>query len=175
MAEHALQQYASTGPFAMLLEGILDTYQSLGVSEPQKPEQLWTALRIQRSMVEWYMEREQWVQAITLLREWLVSWVMARIGQVNLQSRSARERVEKEIRDEANAFLESRRSDKAFQPLFLKSIGELQEILQIWIDLVEVRNDIDHAGMRDQPKDAVSLVEQIKALAARVDGIPLEN
>jgi hypothetical protein len=112
-------------------------------------------------MIRWYADHEHWVQAISLAREWLLSWVMVQLGLTNITQLSARHRFENVINGEANEYRVAKQAKKTFAPVFLAPISQVETVLSLWLRLAEIRNDIDHAGMREDPKKPEDLIENI--------------
>ncbi len=169
-AQPALQQSASALPFARLLESITQTYLPL---ESPAPDEQKEALEKERSLIRWYAEREHWVQAAALAREWLVSWVMAYLGIGPETSSAERHRVEGFINAEADAFLKAKEAGRSFVPVFLRDIPQTEQVLGLWKSFTDVRNDILHAGMRDEPKPSSELIKRIKGALEAIERMPL--
>ena len=169
----ALERTATARPFALLLESVIETYRPLAHSNPQAPENLAAGLEVERQMIRWYHDRQQWVQAVSLAREWLLSWVMVRLGMSNLTTLSARQRVENVVGSEAAEYLAAKQSGKNYVPVFLANIVDIEYVLGLWLDLTKVRNDIDHAGKRENPQSPASLIDNLTQCIQRLDALPL--
>jgi len=166
-----LAQAEATLPFRLLLDSMLESYKALALKEPT--EDVKKDLEIERALIEWYAERELWAQAVSLSREWLVSWVMFHLGLNNLTVLSDRHRIEGVVNAEAAEFLKAKEQGKIFVPVFLKSLLQLEIILGLWKALTEVRNDIDHAGMRENPGKPEDLIKQIKKHILAIQSLPI--
>lgn len=167
-----LAEAKAAQPFHLLLDATLKTYSPLGLANP-----LGDTLRnikTQRELIIWYAEREHWVQAVSLAREWLVSWVMFYLGMNTLTILSDRQRIEDVINSEAEEFLRAKKAKRAFQPVFLKTLPQIETMLGLWKALADVRNDIDHAGMRENPQEPQKLIDQIKKHIETIRQLPLE-
>lgn len=173
-ARPALARSAAARPFVMLLDTIQQTYSPLGMRDPLEQSVLWQSLRKQRQIIRWYADREQWVQAVTLAREWLVNWFMARLELPDLTNSEDRARTEQVINIEARQYLDACRRKTAFNALFLRGIPSLTEALDLWSRLGDVRNDINHAGMRPDPGQPKNLIETIHHNLDLLDTLPLE-
>ncbi len=66
-------------PFVPLVHSITDKYAPLEMSREQQEEDVAGRLECERSMINWLLERQQYVQAVTIAREWVVSWVMVQV------------------------------------------------------------------------------------------------
>jgi len=126
-------------------------------------------------LIVWYAEREHWVQAVSLAREWLVSWVMFHLGMSTLNTLSDRHRIEGVVNSEAEEFLKAKKAKRQFQPVFLKALPQIEIVLGLWKALADVRNDIDHAGMRENPLQPQDLIEQIRKHIELIQSLPLDS
>ena len=175
-AQNALSVLAQTGaalPFQMLLDATLKTYQPLALSDPaaNRLQDLLT----QRELIQWYARREHWMQAVSLAREWLVSWIMLHLGLTSLTVLSDRYRIEGVVNSEAEEFVKAKKAGAAFQPVFLKSVPCLETVLGLWKSLTDTRNDIDHAGMRENPETPENLTTNIANYIEKLNSLPLES
>lgn len=75
-AEQELAQAAH--PFRVLKDSILEAYGPFGVDNMNDP---CAKIRAEYRMVEWYFEKDQLIQAMTLAREWLVDAVTYRLNE----------------------------------------------------------------------------------------------
>ncbi len=173
-ARRGLAVAASAQPFQQLLDTIARSYQPLGLAEPAQASPR-ERLAAQRALVRWYLEREHWVQAITLARELLVNWVMAHLGLPSWEDLDERQRVEQVINAEAARMVKAKKARSAqpearqpFRSLFLGQVPQVEQLLGLWKDLADKRNDIDHAGMRPKPESASTLIQAVQRLVEQV-------
>jgi hypothetical protein len=175
-AREALQIGDSARPFQALLDSILQTYQPLAYPDPDQPSSVEMAkevLTVERRLIRWYYEREWWVQAASLAREWVISWLMVQTGNTNIRTQSVRETYERLLGAESDAFVEAKKSGKNYQTIFLASVPQIDEVLSFWPPLTVVRNDILHAGQREKAEGAESLISQLGNLIAKLENLPL--
>ncbi|MEJ5225118.1 MAG: TM1812 family CRISPR-associated protein, partial [Anaerolineales bacterium] len=174
-AQNALSVLSQSGaalPFQMLFDSTLQAYQSLALPTPEGDAR--QDLLVQRELIQWYAQREHWMQAVSLAREWLVSWMMFHLGMTSLTALSDRHRIEGVVNSEAAEFLRAKKEGLAFQPVFLKLIPDLEIVLGLWKALTDTRNDIDHAGMRENPETPENLTKNIAAYIQALNALPLE-
>ncbi len=168
-----LEAAVGARPFVFLLDNIIQTYRPLALTESTAPARQREALERERRMLTWYAERDLWPQAAALAREWLVSWVMAHLGIAPETSSTERHRVEGFLNAEAEAFLQAKKEDRPFVPIFLRDLPQVETALGLWKALTEVRNDILHAGMRDQPETPEALVRSLRRMLNTLRELPL--
>jgi CRISPR-associated DxTHG motif protein len=172
MAADTLQELPATHPFILLLERITDTYRDMALKDPREPESIWQSLACERTMIRWYVGHEHYVQSVTLAREWLVSWLMAYLGYDQLTSEVDRKQVEDRLNGDV---IQQQSGKKQKKPLKLPAPApNYESALALWSQIRELRNDIDHAGMRDDPQKASSLHRNIMKLPDALDAFPLK-
>lgn len=167
----ALENSMATMPFHLLMNNVRDAYLPLGLNQPADPANLAANLMKQRCIIRWYVDREQWAQAITLAREWLVNWFIYRLDQQDLFDKELRDQVEERINN--SCFQCRTPSGRESIARSFPSIPEALEALDIWNCLVEARNDINHAGMRANPGDPISLIQTIQKQVQRIERLPV--
>ncbi len=170
-----LMRSPAAQPFSILLKSVVDTYLPLAHTDPKNPDSLWETLRIERAMIAWFIERELWVQAVSVAREWLLSWVMAHLGQTQLLSSNAREVTTSLLGSEAAEYRKSRQAANDYQSVFLGNVPKINIVLQLWPDLTRVRNDIVHAAKREEPGNPDSLKKQICEYAEILFDLPMKG
>ena len=174
-AKAPLVESEGTKPFVMLLESIEKTYQSLGLEDPKNTENSPEILATERNMIAWYLEKKQWVQAVSLAREWLVSWVMYHLNVRHFNVLEERHRVSALINTEAASFLSAKKNQREFVPLSLRPVPQVETVLGLWKALTDDRNDIDHAGKREDPGKPKVLIKNIKTHVQTLQELSLEN
>lgn len=136
-------------PFQLLLDRIEHDIKPLAVPEHAPPTD---ALASQYNLIFWYANRDHFAQAIELAREWMVS--------VCGWKRSGRYSTDKNERKTAEDWLGA-------QANLLRSKTtvsvEWQAFIVAWNNLYQLRNDIAHFGMNDQPTPTTKLPGNIKA------------
>lgn len=103
----------------------------------------------QAEMIDFYLKTENYSQAITLAREAVVSKVCIKKEADPIKNRSVAETL-------LNKLAEDVRNK-------LKLSKEEEQIARIWNDITNSRNDINHAGMRDEPLSSESLIKNIQS------------
>ena len=137
-------------PFQMLVEQLKGSYQQMAVNKPA--DNLKNSLKAQYRQIKWYMENQHYLQAITLMREWLVSWKCIRDSKKWLNAEE-RKRVEKELNDLGN---------NQANP-FTVLDTTIQTATKLW-NGCKIRGDLAHCGMRNRPKKAKEAIQEIESL-----------
>ncbi len=125
----------------------------------------------QAALLDWYVTHEQPVQALTLAREMVVSWVARELGESDLCSEAARKRAEALLN-----WWGCQRARKSYRgELSEREIATLawseergKEVGTLWNALAEPRNDVNHAGMRPQADSARTLQSKVRKLITGV-------
>jgi hypothetical protein len=127
----------------------------------------------QRWLVNWYVDRERWVEAVTLAREWVINWCMLQLGMADFNDLQNRRRVESVLGAEAHDYLESRKRKHIYQSLFMRDIPHLEDLLSLWLEITDVRNDINHAGMREKPGKPEEMQTRILDCVKTINSLPI--
>jgi CRISPR-associated DxTHG motif protein len=140
-------------PLGALLEKIPDAFARFASAK----DNLFTkeGFIAQSEMIKFYLQIEKFQQAVTLARETIVSKLCA---SQNLQptKKEDRETVETQLNDFASSY-KYRRSLSKENSLY----GEL------WHQITQIRNDVNHAGMRKGAQPTASLIKNIKKVSSK--------
>jgi hypothetical protein len=148
-------------PFTVLLDHVRD---ASGFLQPGD-------LAAHRQLVHWYVERGQIVQAVTLAREWLVSWTCQQLG-VELLVLKQREEVERGINQAA---MQQRGTPVDVASPWrdpIQALADCSTLTGVWDALGQFRNDVAHCGMREHASPASKIVSKAAELVARIDELP---
>lgn len=152
-------------PFQILAERVVTEYGQFAVENPTDEPSLRDGLRRQLQMVEWYIKRRHIVQAATLAREWIVSTLCLRFGEPMFDYNEGRKYVEgalnnaAERRKKAPRTIEPSRCDEP-----LEALPCAETLSKLWGQMIELRNDIAHVGMKSSPKPAALLKQKVEAM-----------
>ena len=145
-------------PFRLLADQVAFRYGQFGLNLSQDPVQ---GLQQQLAMVDWYVEKQQTVQAATLAREWIVSVLVLKAGM--------------EMLDKNNRFQAEQALNQAAQGLRTKQTGGAiiqlldglllkDEVAELWEQITNLRNDIAHVGMRSSAGKAAKLKQRMEKI-----------
>lgn len=161
-------------PFALIAPALRQEFTQFVASPSVKN------LNVQQRMIAWYVERGLFVQALTLARELLVTKVCVLLGLENPLQREARERAERLLnylawskqpgdRKRSNPWT-GPEPDAADLEQF-RAHDQAESLVGLWSSIREARNDVDHAGMNEQPSKASALVTRVKEIVEKLNHI----
>jgi len=133
-------------------------------------------LRTEFRLVEWYYQKGQIVQAVTLAREWLIDAVTYRLGQPLDYLIDNRVPFEKAISgmtllgkpDPENQDRTFTENDLNRWGLELLQWAERDQLAQLWVDLKNVRNPLDHAE-HQRKKEKEKTLDALRKLQHKID------
>jgi CRISPR-associated DxTHG motif protein len=156
LPEKITQSYSDTDnlskakPFKSLLDKITEKFAKFSIDETVFSE---SGINAQAEIIQYYLDTKQYQQAVTLSRELVVSKVCS---IYNFDMLTQREQAE-------NLLNSTIRNDNPF----LQMTEQGKKFADIWQVLGNIRNDINHAGMRENPIPASSIIQQIEKLCSQ--------
>lgn len=171
-AREDLDEYAR--PFGLLAERIQEQYANRALEKPTADGNVRDSLKQQIALIKWYLDNNQIMQGVTLAREWLITAVGFRLGYGFALTRDVREHARDDTGIQWGLSGLSRLGTRtAGNEVFSRSelnpegremstwpesdhLAELSRLLQ------NVRNELDHAGMKPQPWKAATLADRAK-------------
>ena len=138
---------------------------------------LLSSLDCERRIIRWYLKRDLLVQAVTLAREWVISWCMVHAGYTHeeLYRRYMRVPVEEELGTAAktNPAWGDLRKTVNTDHRWQKLISVLPKARGLWSKLTSVRNTLLHAGKSASQRDAEALDERARQVCKSLDNLQL--
>jgi CRISPR-associated DxTHG motif protein len=143
-------------PFTVMADRIQAEYGKYNLPDPIGD--VAASLRHQLSIIRWYAEHGQIIQAVTLAREWVVTAVGMQLQGSFILATDEREKIERGLSGLCRV-AQGRSSPDDLNEVgrALQSWPEAQAIRDLWNQLSTVRNDLDHAGMKPGPMKAATL------------------
>ncbi|RKU14629.1 TIGR02221 family CRISPR-associated protein [Candidatus Poribacteria bacterium] len=133
---------SSEQPFQMLIDQLKQSYQLMAVDRPTTTQSQKESLKAQYQQIKWYMENQHYLQAITLMREWLISF---------------------ECFYHNGGWLE-RNTRKIAENMLKNNHRDIEEkVIDLWKGC-RIRGDLAHCGMRknaDSATTAIGAIEQL--------------
>ncbi|AUS99806.1 TIGR02221 family CRISPR-associated protein [Nostoc sp. CENA543] len=165
-------------PFVSLLERVEKDYGKFGLVNPTNyttnPQ---ASLLKQLEMVEWYMQKGQIVQALSMAREWLPSLLCYHF-QLDPQIEKPN-RAEMELLLSGGATPPDAQGNKYKSPFLEQykttvSKDKRNQLSNLWSQtykLAKLRNDVLHAGFRKNPQSSEYIIEQTKQIIEELKNI----
>ncbi|KAB8331448.1 TIGR02221 family CRISPR-associated protein [Scytonema tolypothrichoides VB-61278] len=168
----------SVPPFVSLLERVKKDYCDFGLADPIDYEKnAQASLLRQLKMVEWYVQKGQIVQALSMAREWLPSLLCYHFGidpQIYRPNR-----VEMELLLSGGNTLPDAQGNKYESPYLEQYKSSVtkekrKQLTDLWNDkykLANLRNDVVHSGFRKNPQSAEYIIDQTKQIISELKAI----
>ena len=131
---------SSEQPFQMLIDQLKQSYQQMAVHEPRSNPK--GSLKAQYEQIKWYMKNQHYLQAITLMREWLISFECFSYLDHWLE-RDTRAGAEDDLNQHHDEI------DK--------------KVIDLW-ERCRIRGDLAHCGMRLRVDSSTQAIEAIEEL-----------
>lgn len=157
-------------PLNMLLEKIRNQYlqYSDGISEDRDLR----ILRYQRDMIFRYQKLGHYMQAVSLAKEWLQTWVMAWLG-IPIE-----DMFNSEYRADFNSAIgdfQHNKPNREFTNAEISQFISPQKLKDILYNLNRCRNDLDHAGQDERASSAKALKKDIDKVLNRLKDLKLPD
>ena len=145
-------------PFQMLVNQLKQSYKQMAVDNPTEPEQ---SLKAQYQQIKWYVGNQHYLQAITLMREWLISYeCLLNEGSGHWLSKNPRDKAEDDLNDSSRQ--RNRQLAEALRQTGLANQDSIKT--ELWTECNEIRRDLAHCGMRQTPENAARAIQRIRDL-----------
>lgn len=152
-----LLRFKKAKPFGFLIEKIRSRFSNISLAGKSLFSKI--GFQSQLLLLDFFVETNQFVQAITLSREIIVSFLVVK-RNFDPRKRIDRETVEKELGKLAKDF-----ENNVNLPKFENNIA------QLWSLLSTTRNDINHAGMNEHPMKTITAIQNIKNICQQVKNL----
>lgn len=179
-------------PFVSQIDAILEELNRFQIPTDEKDVHKW--LVAQFELIEWYCQKDYYMHAGLLLREWIISYVASqepefadRSVQDIFNDKDVREAVTKKLNEVSRVGKEISEVSRLVAELG-KKLSKMSGIVKdlngiphfeihpntassfrgIWDEIVELRNDLAHLGHRKQPDTAQTIKSKIEGLIKRL-------
>lgn len=156
-------------PFAVIIEHVRRQVEPL--AHPRPDDLDIHNLKRQLALIEHYLSKGLIVQAVNLMREWIVNWVVfqrARTG--HWLSRDERQEAEKAL----GASIAHLMDRSTTIPEWFASISRSEDAAEIWSLLAELRNAVAHCAMSEDRPNPRTVESTARAIASQLPAL-LEN
>lgn len=154
-ANEDLVNHPDTKPFSLMMEGLRTEIARLGCAEDKIFSK--EGIRVQKDIIAYYLLSGQYQQALTLMREFLVSAFIAKdypeTDESLILNKENREKAEKKLSECMMKLKDNK-----------ELAGEEKPYAEFWSRVTDLRNDINHGSMRLNPIPAVRIIENTKKL-----------
>jgi CRISPR-associated DxTHG motif protein len=157
-------------PFLLVAQPLNSAYAQFGISQNPSPQE---HLRVQLRMINWYFEKRRYVQALSMAREWVVSFLCFEFG-LDIWEKTYREEMELllsggTIKENDQVIKESPYLSKWKQYPYSKLLKRL------WTDkssgLANLRNDVLHSGFRKAPLPIDEIINRTQVIVDHINEI----
>lgn len=162
-AQPDFQNIIAAKPFSFLLDKVVSRFNSFS-----QTTNLFGAdgFQAQAQMIEFYLQTEQYQQAILLGREAIVSKVCI---QHNFSAIDKYERMKA-----ADLLCQWSEPLSRGQPV-AKEYSKYRELAELWDRTIKIRNDIAHAGMDKDAAETKSLIHRIKTTCGEIQKFIIQS
>lgn len=162
--------------FDKLLDRVEEDYSKFKLENPEDYQNNAKESLVQQlKMIQWYKEKGQIVQALSMAREWLPSLLCYHF---NLDPLDKQNREEMELLLNGGA-KKNQEGDKYTSP-YLKqyksdvSKAKRTKLLDLWSNkykLANLRNDVLHSGFRKNPKSAEEILKETEQIIEQLEEV----
>jgi len=160
-------------PFATILGELQDQVSKLASQQPDYLNE--DNLCVQKEIISYLIDKGLYMQAVSMAREWVISWIIFKSGQNDLinrwKNREAREEIARMLGK--TAILKRRKDQSRGEkdnniPEWFKPLEKKFDLGKLWNWLANLRNEIDHCGMREHSQDLNSLKNQVEEISNKI-------
>ncbi len=153
-------------PFAAVLGQVRDSVATLAYDAPDQLDR--DNLRVQLQLIEHYLSKGLIMQAVTLAREWMVSWTIHRRGEGRWLDKTYRmEEVERGL----NVADRLARGKTGELPNWFQQWSDWQTVGKLWNWLGQLRNDVAHCGMSRDAVPVSSIERRADKISSQLHGL----
>jgi CRISPR-associated DxTHG motif protein len=150
-------------PFALLAEQIRRELEPLAFAKPDALSR--ENLERQVGLVEYYLRKGLVVQAITLAREWVVSFVLLYGGKEEWREGWLKHSNREEAEQALGAAAARLRGENAEPPEWFDRLSNKEELGELWNKLGNLRNDLAHCAMRENARSARAIEQDAQKIS----------
>lgn len=170
----ALAQQELPPPFALLADNLVESYSRFGRAGKMDAA---AQLTYQLQMINWYYQRQQLVHALSLGREWLVSFLCVHFG-LDMEGKNNRDEMELLLNGGTLKDQETGKVLKVSQYLDKwVSVPAGKKLRSLWgggYNLANLRNDVLHSGFRKDPKSSIEIQQAVGRVLLELNSIAAE-
>jgi CRISPR-associated Csx2 family protein len=145
-------------PYIVLGEKIEKTYSKFGLENPLNTQKAKSHLIQSKDLIAWYLNHQQASNACLMMREWMVSAVMAMLGFYPFNDFEKRMLVENIFHKAKDKIRKHGDQGEKYFPPELKNLTDPLCFIKFWQKITNLRNDNAHCGYREHAKTASQLI-----------------
>ncbi len=162
-AKVELKEWAK--PFAAIADQIRRDIKGLAFAEPDMLTR--ENLEKQLYLVEYYVHKGLLVQAVTLAREWVVSYVLLCRGRGDWLRLDDR----KEVEDALGTAIARLRGENAEVPDWFAKLSQEEALTRLWNELGQLRNDLAHCAMSTDARSAQAIEQDANTIPRKLQAL----
>jgi hypothetical protein len=113
-------------------------------------------LRKQLALIEHYLSKGLTVQAVTLAREWVVSWAIGQRSEGDWLDEDLRKEVERAL----GAVAAAKQGKQDQVPDWAAGLPCVEQVSSLWNQLTHLRNTLAHCWMRKDPPSVKTIEDK---------------
>jgi CRISPR-associated DxTHG motif protein len=157
-------------PFSVVAKPLEQAYAQFGISPDAEARE---HLRAQLRMINWYFEKDRFVQTLSMAREWLVSLLCVQFS-LDMWNNDYREEMEfllnGGVKKENGQIVKVSPYREEWE-----KYPHRKAINRLWggtpFELAKLRNDVLHSGFRKNPEQASDIKSKIKSIIDEINRI----
>lgn len=152
-------------PFSVILSQVRSEVAALAHHQPEVLDA--DNLRRQLALIEHYLSKGLTIQAVTLAREWVVSWAIRQRGHGDWLNANLRMEVEHALG--AMAVAKQGKQDKV--PDWAAELPHVEQVSNLWNQLTQLRNTLAHCWMRKDPPSVKTIEDKARDIPGWLRGL----
>jgi len=152
-------------PFSVILHQVRSEVAALAYHQPEVLDA--GNLRKQLALIEHYLSKGLTLQAVTLAREWIVSWAIGQRGQGDWLNADLRMDVEHAL----GAMAAAKQGKQEQVPGWAAGLPRAEQISSLWHQLTQLRNTLAHCWMRKDPPSVKTIEDKARQIPEWLYGL----
>ncbi len=158
-------------PFGVIVQPLEQAYAQFGIAPTNDATQ---HLQSQLRMINWYLEKQYFVHALSMAREWMVSLLCVNFEE-DLWDKDARDDMELLLNGGVRKSADGKNVVKAKHLAEWNVYPHRKEVAHLWqgegYNLANLRNDVLHSGFRKNPQPAQEIIERSGRIVQKINEI----
>lgn len=143
-------------PFSVILSQVRSEVAALAYDQPEVLDA--DNLRKQLALIEHYLSKGLTIQAVTLAREWVVSWAIGQRSEGDWLNEDVRKEVERAL----GAVGAAKQGKQDQVPDWAAGLPCTEQVSSLWNQLTHLRNTLAHCWMRKDPPSVKTIEDKAR-------------